>query len=376
MNPLAWWDGLSPAARRVAAAVAVVVAANVAVAMVRSVTGGTPGGPTSSSFATGDDGMRAWADLLAQRGHPVTRLRAPLHEADLDPTGTLVVADPDELSDSEVDAADAFVRAGGRLVAAGPRANPAVRRALGADVDWSSAGVDTAHPVVPVAEVAGVEEVRAGGKGSWRHTGAGLPVLADGGRVLAAVATVERGRVIAIADASVLHNSWLDEAGNAAFALAAVGERGRPVLFAEEAHGYGRSPGLGALPSSWRWAAAVAALAGLAWMWSKGRRFGPPDELDRQLPPPRRGYADALGATLAKTRDPAAAARPLQRAARRRVAARAGLPPDAADSDVVAAARRMGLDGEEAAALTRTATADDDVLAAGRALAALEATRW
>ncbi|MBW3668865.1 MAG: DUF4350 domain-containing protein [Actinobacteria bacterium] len=376
MNPLAWWESLSPTARRVAAVVAVVVAANLTVAMVRSVTGGTPGGPTSSSYATGDDGMRALADLLAERGHAVARLRVPLDEADLDPSGTLVVADPDELSASEADAADAFVRAGGRLVAAGPRTNPALRRALGPDLDWSSAGVDAAHPVVPVAEVVGVEEVRGGGKGSWRHTGAGLPVLAGDGRVLAAVAAVERGRVIAIADASVLHNAWLGDAGNAAFALGIVGERGRPVLFAEEGHGYGRSPGFGALPSSWRWAAAIAALAGLAWMWSKGRRFGPPDEPTRELPPPRRAYADALGAALAKTREPAAAARPLQRAARRRVLARAGLPPDAADSDVVAAARRMGLDGDESAALTRTATADDDVLAAGRALAALEETRW
>ena len=376
MNLLAWWQSLSPNARRGATIVGVVVAANVAVAMVGSVTSGTPGGPTSSSYATGDDGLAAFADLLAQRGHPVDRLREPLDEAELDPAGTLVVADPDELSSAEADAVEAFVRSGGRLVGAGPRANPALRRALGADLDWASAGVESSRPVVPVAEVVGIDEVRAGGSGSWRRTGAGLPVLADGDRVLAAVAAVDGGRVIAVADSSVFHNAFLGEAGNAAFALAVVGERGRPVLFAEEAHGYGRSLGLGALPSAWRWAAAVAALAGLAWMWSKGRRFGPPDEPVRDLPPPRRAYADAVGATLARTREPAAAARRLQRAARRRVVARAGLPPDAADGDVVAAARRMGLEGEELAALTEAAAGDDDVVAAGRALARLEGTRW
>lgn len=376
MNLLAWWQGLSPTARRVAAVVAVIVGANLTVAMVRSATGGSPGGPTSSSYATGDDGLGAFADLLDARGHPVVRLRTPLDETDLDPTATLVVADPDELSASEADAADTFVRAGGRLLAAGPRTNPALRRTLGTELDWSSAGVESAAPVVPVAEVTGIDEVHAGGEGSWRHTGIGLPVLAADGRVLAAVATVDGGRVVAVADSSVLHNAYLGEAGNAAFAVAAIGERGRPVLFAEEAHGYGRSLGLGALPSRWRWAAAVAALAGLAWMWSKGRRFGPPDESERELPPARRAYADALGAALAKTKEPTAAARPLQRAARRRVVARAGLPPDAGDGDVVAAARRLGLDGDEAAAVTTPARNNEDVLAAGRALARLEATRW
>jgi len=373
---MTWWRGLSPTARRILALVGVVVALNLALGMVRSIVGTTPGGPTSSSYATGDDGLAAYADLLHERGHAVVRLRTPLDEARLSPNETLVVADPDQLSSDEADAVAAFVRAGGRLVAAGPRTNPALRRLLGTDLDWSAAGAESARPVVPVGEVAAVAEVRSRGNGSWRHAAGGLPVLADGPRVLAAVATVDGGRVVALADASVLHNRYLDQADNAAFAVAAAGEPARPVRFAEAGHGYVDSVGLGALPSRWKWALFLGAVAGLAWMWSKGRRFGPPDELARELPPPRRAYVDAVGATLAKTGEPAAAARPLQRAARRRVVARAGLPPNAPDGDVVAAAQRLGLADDELEALTRAPTGDDDILAAARALARLEGTRW
>ncbi|HVF74135.1 MAG TPA: DUF4350 domain-containing protein [Acidimicrobiales bacterium] len=373
---MTWWRGLSPAARGVTALIAVIVALNLALGMLRSIVGTTPGGPTSSSYATADDGLAAYADLLQARGHPVERLRTSLDEADLAVETTLVMADPDDLSTEEADAVAAFVRGGGRLIAAGPRTNPALRRLLGTDLDWSASGAERARPLVPVSEVAAVGEVRAAGNGSWRHAAGGLPVLADGPQVLAAVATVGQGRVVALADASVLQNRFLDEADNAAFALAAAGEARRPVRFAEAAHGYADSVGLGALPSRWKWALFLGALAALAWMWSKGRRFGPPDELERELPPPRRAYVDAVGATLAKTGEPAAAARPLQRAARRRVVARAGLPPDAPDDDVVVAAARLGLADDELEALTKTPTGDDDILAAARALARLEGSTW
>lgn len=373
---MTWWRGLSPIARRITALLAVVVALNLGLGMVRSVVGTEPGGPTSSSYATGEDGLAAYADLLHERGHPVVRLRTTLDEAALSPGETLVVADPDKLSQDEADAVAAFVRSGGRLVAAGPRTSPALRRLLGTGLDWSATGAERARPIVPVSEVAGITEVRARGTGSWRHAGGGLPVLADGPHVLAAVAAVGSGRVVAIADASVLHNRFLAEADNAAFALAAAGEPARTVRFAEAGHGYVDSVGLGALPSRWKWALFLGAGAGLAWMWSKGRRFGPPDELDRELPPPRRAYVDAVGATLAKTGDPAASARPLQRAARRRVVARAGLPSNAGDDDVVVAARRLGLADDELEALTRTPTGDDDIVAAARALARLEGSTW
>jgi hypothetical protein len=293
-----------PRGARVAlGALVVVVAANVALAGVRTVVGGSrPGGPPSSSYATAAHGMAAYADLLAGHGHPVERLRVPLDEARLDPGETLVLADPDDLAGAEADAVATFVASGGRLVAAGPRTGPVLRRLLGGDLSWSSAGSSAAELIVPVRETAGIGEVRSAGRGSWRDAAAGLPVLGGNGRVLAVVADVDRGRVVALADPSPLQNRLLAEAGNAAFGLAAAGEQGRPVRFAESVHGYGQAVGFGALPDRWVAAAFVALLAVLVWMWSRGRRLGPPDEPVRELPPPRRAYVDAMAAALARTR--------------------------------------------------------------------------
>lgn len=292
-----------PVGARIAlGALAVVVAVNLVAAGVRTVVGGKrPGGPPSSSYATADDGMAAYAELLADHGHRVTRLRVPLDEARLDPGETLVLADPDDVRAAESDAVATFVASGGRLVAAGASVDPVLRRLLGGNLAWSGAGTRHARPVVLVPEVAAIGEVRATGGGSWRDAAAGLPVLADDGRVLALVADVDRGRVVALADASPLQNRLLAEAGNAAFGLAAAGERGRPVRFAESVHGYGEAGGIGALPRRWLFTAFVAFLAVIVWMWSRGRRLGPPDEPVRDLPPPRRAYVDALAAVLART---------------------------------------------------------------------------
>jgi hypothetical protein len=224
---------------------------------------------------------------------------------------------------------------------------------------------------VPLPEAAGVAQVTTAGAGRWREAAGTLPVLAGGGGILATVASVGAGRVVAVADSSVLQNRRLARADNAAFALAVVGEAGRPVRFAELQHGYGRPTGLGAVPSRWRWALAGAVLAALAWMWSRGRRLGPPDLVERDVPPPRRAYVDAVAATLARARQPEVTVRSLRARARRRLAERAGLPADAADEALREAAVRLSLPADEVDALFRPAPAPADLVAVGRALARL-----
>ena len=54
---------------------ATIVALNLLLIAVNSFTGGSPGGPESSSYATGTDGLAAYAELVADAGHPVTRRR-------------------------------------------------------------------------------------------------------------------------------------------------------------------------------------------------------------------------------------------------------------------------------------------------------------
>ena len=365
------WRSMRPGTRAVVGVLAIVLVLNLLTAGVTVVTGGSgPGGPTSSSFATGADGLAAYAELLARHGHPVQQLRVSLDDAELDPGTTLVLADPQRITDEEGRALAAFVTAGGRLVAAGLGVEPVLAGLPGGGPEWAGGRVDPAVPLLAVPEVAGVTTVEAGGSGVWRRAGGMVPVLGEADGVLAAVATVGRGRVVALADSSPLQNRLLARADNAAFALNAVGE-GRPVAFAEAQHGYGQGTGLSALPSRWRWAIAGGFLAALVWMWSRGRRLGPADEIERPAPPARRAYVEAMAGALARTRQPDVVVAPLQDRARRRLATRAGLPPDAGEDVLREAASQLRMAPEEIDALFRPCQTEADVVAVGRALAFL-----
>ena len=116
-------------------------------------------------------------------------------------------------------------------------------------------------------------------------------------------------------------------------------------------------------------------LAGLLLLASRARRLGAPDAPPRALPPPRRAYVEALASALARTRDSAGTAVPLQEAARERLRTRFRLPPEAGPRDLRSAAERAGLTPEEAAAVVEPARGDDDLVAAGRALVRLAGGR-
>src|SRR5919201_4145005 len=95
------------------------VALNVVLHVVNSLSGGTPGGPTSSAYATGRDGLAAYDELLVRAGHRVRRVRESASGARLDPGSTAVLLDPGSFSASDGRALHRFVRRGGRLVARG-----------------------------------------------------------------------------------------------------------------------------------------------------------------------------------------------------------------------------------------------------------------
>ena len=367
------WRSLGHGARRLIVVAAAILGVNVTLAGLEAVTGGAgPGGPRSSSYATAPDGLAGFADLLRAGGHPVRRFRTSLDRAGLDAGATLVVADVPGLDPDELDAVARFVDRGGRLVATGPSAAPMADRLLGDGPDWSSRSASPARPLAPAPEVAGVTSVVSTGTGSWRDAGATLPVLAGRRGALATVASLGRGRVVAVADTSPWQNRMLARADNAAFALAAVGEPGRPVGFAEAPHGYGTGRGLAAIPARWRWALAGAAVAVLVWMWSRGRRLGPPEDAERALPPARRAYVDAMAATLVRTRRPAESMAPLQAAARRRLERAGGLPPGAGMDELGPAASRLGLGEGDLIAVFEPAGRDDEAVAAATVLARLE----
>lgn len=358
----------SRARTAVALVVSAVVLLNVALLGLGRLTRG-PEGPPSSSYATTEEGVAAYADLLGRNGHPVRRLRDTVGEARLDPRATLVLLDPGRPDPADERALARFVEDGGALVAGGAQAAAWVAELLSEPPEWSPEGLDVARALVPVEPALGVEEVETAGLGVWEDAGEALPVLGDAGGAVVVVATRGRGRMTLLADTSILQNGLLGRRDNAVFALEAVGGRGRPVVFVESVHGYGRARGIAAIPDGWAWALGGLGLAALLFMWARGRRLGPAEDEERDLPPPRLEYVESLAAVLARTKRPGEAAAPLQDAVRRALVRRAALPAEASEDELRGAAARLGLTDDEQAAAFGAVGDAGGLAAAGRALA-------
>jgi Domain of unknown function (DUF4350) len=305
--------------------VALLVVVNLALRFLGTLTGGTPGGPRSSSYATSPQGDAAYAELLGRAGHPVEQVRSLPHESPPSPEATVFLLDPPAVKTADVDALRTFVRGGGRLVASGLQRK--VTREL-----------------VPK---------RAGGSQNARVR----------------VTRLGRGSVHLLADSSPLQNRLLGSGNNAAFGLALAGPRNRPVEFLESYHGYGAGSGLSALPLAWKLLLSGLGLAGLVYMVARGRRFGPPEEEGRSLAPPRRQYVDSLAAVVARSKRRDAGVGPVRREARDALLRRASLPHDVDDDAVRVAAKRLGVADDDAEALLRPARTNEDVVALGRAAA-------
>lgn len=332
-----------------------IVLVNVALAFVRHYTS-DPGGPTSSSYATAPTGLAAYADLLARDGHWMTQLRDAPARAHLDPGSTVVLLDPDDVRRADGQALRRFVYDGGRLVAGGTEDPAWLGAILRRPPTWSEEGSPVARTRARVPETAGVIRVETAARGSWAGAGQLRPVVGRGRRALLLVTSLGRGRIALLADASPLQNRLLAHADDAKLGLSLAGPPSRPVAFAESVHGYGRASGFGAIPTSWRFALGGLVLAALVLIWARGRRLGPPEALERPLPPPRREYVDAMAGLLERSRDPAAAIEPLQAELRRRLERQGS----------------AGLSEEEVEAALAAPRRPEDVLAAGRALARLE----
>jgi hypothetical protein len=351
--------------------VVLIVAINIAESGLNSVTGGTPGGPTSSTYATASDGTAAWASLLQKAGHTVDRLRVPPAHAGLTPGETAVVLDPPVVLESDSDALGRFVRAGGRLIV-GSADTSWLRPVVGERLRASANGVSTARALAPVPEVAGVRLVALDGLASWDRLGGALPVLGARGRTVAAVETVGRGRVVLLADDSMLQNAYLGLLDNARFGANIAGRPARPVAIFENYHGFGKATqgGFSALPGAWQWLIVLGFLTAIAYMFARGHRLGPPELEQREFDPPRREYVEAMGGILARSKAPAEALAPLKHEVRQRLVSGPATP-----EQLFTAARARGLTADEAAAAARDALTREDVLPLGRALARLGGTR-
>ena len=132
----------------------------------------------------------------------------------------------------------------------------------------------------PVAETAGVEEVRGAENGAWHELGAPAGDRARRTRRCVVTARAGEGSVALLADVSPLQNRGLDARRQRGVRARAGRRRGTPVAFLETVHGYGVSRGFGGLPASVKWVLLGLALTALVALWAAGRRFGPPEDAE------------------------------------------------------------------------------------------------
>ncbi|MGC9961008.1 MAG: DUF4350 domain-containing protein [Acidimicrobiales bacterium] len=341
----------------------------------------TPTGSSSSLDAT-PTGAEALARLLAAEHHSVRSLTEPLSQASLPTDGTLFVLDPAGALTPAAPALERYLYAGGHVVLGGQVPASVLRALLGtaAVPVWLPAPSGAAHPVVQTDAVRGVSTVLGGPDGSFSVRSApGLTILLRGpGGVLALGTTVGRGTLVLLASSAPLQNALLAGADDAAFALDLAAPASAPVAFDEYDHGLGRAgTGLAGLPAHWKAGLVLVLLAALVWMWSAARRFGPPQQAERELIPPRVAHVDAMAALLASgsTDRLAAAASPLREQGRTRLRRVLRADPGTSDEQLAALAGAGGTSSvspEAVTALLGTPRSAEDIVAEGRAFVALD----
>jgi hypothetical protein len=340
----------------------------VAQAIDRAVSGTEPSGTAGSSYATKPEGLAAYATLLDHYGHTVRVQRGAIADNPPAPDETVVVIEPNVLTQADTDTLLQFVAQGGRLVIGGR--NPFYLKNLrDRPPTWSDTGKS---PWLDIdTSLGNVHEIVTASEGSFTAPGSSTPLVGDQQLSLLTEDHVGRGTILFLADASPLTNEYLSSADNAALGLALAGDR--TVVFAEGVHGFGNARGFAAIPGGWKIAFLLVGVAAIAYVWSRARRFGPPDRKARDLPPARAEYVQALSMTLERTRDRAGSLAPAQQFARNRVAARAGLDARPTDEQLARAARDLGCSDDEIAALLGPIGDDTQVLALGRATARVAA---
>lgn len=324
--------------------------------------GGAASGPGSSTYTTGSEGAAAYAELLRRDDREVVALRRAPSEVELDPAAALFVLSAPDVGSSDAEALAAFVQAGGRLIVSVDEPARWLSELMPSAPTWVAGGPTDSEALVPVAETSGVSSVVGAGGGSW-EPGSALPILGDG-TVSAAIAASGDGSIVFLADPTVLHNGFLDRSDNAAFGMAIAGDRER-VMFAETFHGYEEATGFGALPAAGRAAIFLLLVGVLMVMLAYGRRFGPPDRIRRDFPPPRRAYVDALASSLAKMKDPHEVVGPLRSRARSALARRLHVANHVSDDELLAVASRHGVE-RDAQTLLRPVRNQDDLVHFGQ----------
>ena len=267
-----------------------------------------------STFFTDESGSRALFLIMKQLFPSVEQWRRPLDQlpaADQPASpSTLVVAGPMRpITQAEAMHLDQWLSDGGQLILAVNNGWPIGPRAVRERKDAGGETEPPADAIVnkPGQEVtylsthkSGIQWSKPGKEHSERITGASVPggelivkwrqnfsavggakiVASAGAADLAIEIPVGKGRIVALADPTIISNGALRGADNAVWlvTLAAGWGNGR-VVIDEFHHGFGQKRGALALTwafakTPWAWCLLQVGLAGLLYLFGYRRRFG------------------------------------------------------------------------------------------------------
>ncbi|WP_151484349.1 DUF4350 domain-containing protein [Streptomyces albicerus] len=267
-------------ARGVLLALVILLAAAVAIAVVRSDAQHGSLDPRSAD----PYGSRAVAELLADQGVS-TRVVTTLDEASTaaGPDTTLLIAAPDLLTDRQQDRLhSAFSDSGGRTVLVAPGTPSAGTLAPGVDADPTPSFDSTLSPgcALPAARRAGTADT-GGIRYSSDAPDADSCYLSNGLPTLLRIPAAEGdGDTVVLGAPDIFHNDRLDEQGNASLALQLLGSRAHlvwylPSLSDDSATDAGDRSFFDLIPSGWLWGTLQLFIAAaLAALW-RARRLGP-----------------------------------------------------------------------------------------------------
>ena len=284
------------------------------------------GSPDHSSTSDAADGTSA-AVLFAQAmGHPTLEVAGTFTPPSV--TSLMFVFTPTSpFTPEEADRTAAWVRSGGVLIYASEQGDPELDRVFG--VNRLNGAVDSSTAdAVPV--LAGVNQVAGGGSATPLNPAANqVPILRSaGGFALGFISSLDRGRVVVLADPLMLCNGYLGKQDNGRLLADLIGTDRTTVAFDEYHHGLTFSD---LSPQAWlltSWGAGllwllVAVFVGLL---LRGRSFGPVIPRATGVARADAEWAVAVGELLRRSGARAVTLGVLATASERAVAARTGLP--------------------------------------------------
>jgi hypothetical protein len=381
------WRGLPRLGRIALWFVAIAIVYQIAASLFSGITGSANSVTgQGSSYDTTSSGTAAFARLLAINGHQVNRLTANLSPGLRHPFGVLFTLDATSWSSTNTGAVKELLADGDNVIVSGKVASMGVLASIDPDstVRWSSSPAKTVTLFANSPMTRGVDQLDAPGPGTFivTHANPQLVILARGSGGVLALAIHRGGWLVVLASSSPLWNQNLASSDNAAFGLNLVAPQTFVVAFDEYVHGVGApGQGLASLPTPWRFGLGAVLIALLVWIISASRRFGPPQETERRLLPPRIGYVNAMATRLGTRPSDEILTTTLNVRTELRftLARRFGLPVDASDEllqSVVSYSANGGRDFADFVAIAVKEPIDrDDALGAARALALLRRTR-